>query len=110
MLIFAAIAYCLLRLRGIGISIVGRKAPNRVADQETFEPFANEWRVQMKKFLAAIAAMIAVTFAIPNPVNAGASASAPSKYAQANRSSVKQAAHQTYSISEYSSSARRNKH
>ena len=64
----------------------------------------------MKKLLATTAAMFALTFAISNPVNAGASASAPSKYAQANRSGVKQAAHHAYPISEYSSSARRNKH
>jgi hypothetical protein len=64
----------------------------------------------MKRSLAAVAAIVALTFAIPSSVNAGASASAPSKYAQANRSGVKQAAHQTYPISEYSSSARRNKH
>jgi hypothetical protein len=71
---------------------------------------SNEWRAHMKKLLAAIAAVVALTFAMPNSVYAGASASAPSKYAQANRSGVKQAAHQTYPISEYSSSARRNKH
>jgi hypothetical protein len=64
----------------------------------------------MKTCLAAIGAIIAVALVIPHSVNAGASASAPSKYAQTNRSSQqqRQAGRHNYPITEYSSSARRN--
>jgi hypothetical protein len=60
----------------------------------------------MKVYLAAMGAIIAVALVIPNAVNAGASASAPSKYA-ANRSSQQQASRHNYPITEYSSSVRR---
>ena len=64
----------------------------------------------MNKYLAAItaAAVLAATMLIPNSVNAGASASAPSKYAQANRANQQRADHKTYPITEYSSSVRHN--
>ena len=58
------------------------------------------------KYLAAMAAMLAVTLMIPNSVNAGASASAPSKYAQANRAGQHASDRQSYPITEYSSSVR----
>jgi hypothetical protein len=59
----------------------------------------------MKTCLAAIAAILAVALMIPNSVNAGASASAPSKYA-ANHGNKQQADRQSYPITEYSSSVR----
>jgi hypothetical protein len=62
----------------------------------------------MKTCLAAIAAILAAALMIPNSVNAGASASAPSKYAQANHGNKQQADRQTYPITEYSSSVRHN--
>ena len=60
----------------------------------------------MKKYLAAIAAILATTLVIPNSVNAGASASAPSKYA-ANNSNKQQTDRHSYPITEYSSSSAR---
>ena len=62
----------------------------------------------MKKYLAATAAILMAALVMPNSANAGASASAPSKYAQANHSNKQQADRQTYPITEYSSSARHN--
>ncbi len=63
----------------------------------------------MREYFSAMAALaIAVALLIPGAANAGASASAPSKYAQVHRSNQQQAKRQTYPISEYSSSARRN--
>jgi len=62
----------------------------------------------MKIYLATTVAIIAATLVIPNAVNAGASASAPSKYAQTNRASQQQAGRHNYPITEYSSSVRRN--
>ena len=59
----------------------------------------------MKKVLAALAAVLAIALVMPHSVNAGASASAPSKYASTN-SHKQQAARQTYPITEYSSSTR----
>ncbi len=58
--------------------------------------------------VAMAAAAIAVALLIPSAANAGASASAPSKYGQAHRATQQQAGRQTYPISEYSSSVRRN--
>ena len=60
----------------------------------------------MKKYLAVTAAILTAALAIPHSANAGASASAPSKYAQANHSNKQQADRQTYPITEYSSSTR----
>ena len=60
----------------------------------------------MKKYLAATAAILIAALAMPHSANAGASASAPSKYAQANHSNKQQADRQTYPITEYSSSTR----
>jgi hypothetical protein len=60
----------------------------------------------MKKVLAATAAILAVALMMPHKANAGASASAPSKYSQANQGNKLQAARQTYPITEYSSSTR----
>jgi hypothetical protein len=64
----------------------------------------------MSKYLAAVAiaaALSAVALMVPNRVNAGASASAPSKYAQANHANQQRADRHNYPITEYSSSGRR---
>ena len=61
----------------------------------------------MKKCLAAMAggaAILVVVMMTPNGVSAGASASAPSKYAHASQGK------QSYPITEFSSSARRISH
>jgi hypothetical protein len=60
----------------------------------------------MKKYFAAIAAIASLALVIPNSVNAGASASAPSKYAQTNRANLQRADRHNYPITEYSSSVR----
>jgi len=60
----------------------------------------------MKKYLAVTAAILAAALAMPHSANAGASASAPSKYAQANHGNKQRADRQTYPITEYSSSTR----
>ena len=62
----------------------------------------------MKKYSAAIIAIASVALVIPNSVNAGASASAPSKYAQTTRASQQRADRHKYPITEYSSSVRHN--
>ena len=64
--------------------------------------------VQMQKYLAATAAILMTALVMPGSANAGASASAPSKYAQANHSNKQQANRQNYPIAEYSSSVRHN--
>jgi hypothetical protein len=58
-------------------------------------------------FSAMAAAAFAAALLMPCAANAGASASAPSKYAQVHRTNQQQAGRETYPISEYSSSARR---
>jgi len=76
--------------------------------QEMPELSHMKWRVQMKKSLAATAAIVMAALMMPSSVNAGASASAPSKYAQASHGNKQQADRQTYPITEYSSSVRHN--
>jgi hypothetical protein len=63
----------------------------------------------MKKYVAATAAILVAALVMPTGANAGASASAPSKYAQATHSSKQQANSQSYPITEYSSSVRHTK-
>jgi hypothetical protein len=61
----------------------------------------------MFRYLAAIAGaavFLALALLLPNSVNAGASASAPSKYRNAQAS--QQQAKQNFPITEYSSSSR----
>jgi hypothetical protein len=63
---------------------------------------------RMCKYLAALAgaaAVLALALAVPNSVHAGASASAPSKYRNAQAS--QQQAKQNFPITEYSSSNRK---
>ena len=60
----------------------------------------------MKKVLAITVTMLAAALLMPHGANAGASASAPSKYVTANQGNKQQADRQTYPISEYSSSTR----
>jgi hypothetical protein len=75
--------------------------------QEMPELSHMEWSVQMKKSLVATAAILMAALMMPSSVNAGASASAPSKYSQANQGNKQQQAdRQTYPITEYSSSTR----
>jgi len=65
----------------------------------------------MYKFIVAgAAALLAVVTLAPNTVNAGASASAPSKYANQAQNSQQRADRQNVPISEYSSSARNASH
>jgi len=62
----------------------------------------------MSRYIAAFAgaaAVFALALMLPNSVNAGASASAPSKY-KSNQTSQQQAK-QTFPITEYSSSSRK---
>ncbi len=63
----------------------------------------------MKIRLTATVAVLAAALLIPSSVNAGASASAPSKYAQASHANHQRADQKSYPITEYSSSVRRNK-
>jgi hypothetical protein len=63
----------------------------------------------MSKTVAALAvavAILALALLLPNGVNAGSSSSAPSKY----RNASQQQAKQNFPITEYSSSARSQKH
>ena len=60
----------------------------------------------MKKVLATTVAILAAALVMPQSANAGASASAPSKYTTANQGNKQQANRQTYPITEYSSSTR----
>ena len=64
----------------------------------------------MNKYLAAVAAILAVSLVIPTSVNAGASSSAPRKNVQVISASQQQGGKHNYPITEYSSSARRNPH
>ena len=62
----------------------------------------------MRKCVTALAgalAVLALALLVPSGANAGASASAPSKYARAN-----QASSHSYPLTEYSSSARKTSH
>jgi hypothetical protein len=62
---------------------------------------------QMSRYVAAFAgaaAVLALALLLPNGVNAGASASAPSKYK--NNQVSQQQAKQNFPITEYSSSSR----
>jgi hypothetical protein len=77
---------------------------------------SEQWRKTMHKSLAAIAATVALlsgTLLTSDLAVAGASASAPSKYAHANRVMSQQASRQAgrtdYPITEYSSSSARNR-
>ena len=62
----------------------------------------------MSKYLAVLAGaatILALALVVPNGVNAGASASAPSKYK--NNQTSQQQAKQSFPITEYSSSNRK---
>jgi hypothetical protein len=63
----------------------------------------------MRKYLVVMAgtlAVLALALTVPTRVDAGASASAPSK----NTHTSQQASNQNYPISEYSSSSRKHQH
>jgi hypothetical protein len=60
-----------------------------------------------KHLIVGAAALLAIAVLMPNAANAGASASAPSKYAGQTHNSQLRADRQNVPISEYSSSTRR---
>jgi hypothetical protein len=123
LLIFQAFAHCFLRFPEPGIIIAGdNNTPNRVVDRKrSSEPFRpslfrlscrHQMEAAMRKLLVTAIASLALvsgSLLIANRAEAGASASAPSKYSNqaASAHQVRTVRHENFPITEYSSSSAR---
>jgi hypothetical protein len=127
LLIFYAMDVCFLRLPWVDTIIIGRdnKTPTR-RRTEVFElgnvqacsvwVVSNQMEATMYKYLATIAGTLAIfsgALLVSDRAEAGASASAPSKYARAHHidshQTVRQAGRTDFGITEYSSSSARHR-
>jgi hypothetical protein len=126
-MIFFAMDVCFLRLPRVDIMIVGRdtKTPTRrrteVFDQGNVQAcsvwiVSNQMEATMYQYLATIAGTLAIlsgALLVSDRAEAGASASAPSKYSSAHHvashQTVRQAGRNDFGITEYSSSSARNR-